>query len=664
MRGWRFRPHDKTMTRATYQPQHVRLFDWLLPLLACAMGWRYIGEHFRLPTQYDAEHTYLPAARAFFEQGWSFMLTPASYRVVPLGYLWPALWGANPDWIRAANMALWAGCALFLWRATWLFGGRCTAATAMVLLAFTTLPEYFPTELTEPIFLFGMFGMIHAWSRLVIAEDASWGAIAQAAAMLTVTLLSRPVLQLVAPAMLLVCIVILRFGSSRSRHLSDETRRTLRALSLGLGLGLVIPFVLFVKNGLVFGLWGLGTGSGTGLYLGTHPLFQGGEPAYLGFDYDVNSLTLLLANTGDHLSIAGDRAARNAALLSMQSMSVGESINFYARKLWWWWAQHPMEAIGHRSLLRKLRLFEGFAIATTFAWVLWGAYRLRTHGNRSFATALIKRSTSRQWLFAAILLGVLSVMIAQLLPILYNRRYSAALLAPWLIPLAAFSLACLIQPLRIHVFTRKRFWGICLSVPHRLELRPVIGSLAFIVAMTAVSYQFARKNEHVTINPASMGPTLTQIPIQEAQRISTLGMVADGETQWALTESPAILLFSITPSDIDGLQRTNPFNALWDIKIALDPAKANQSCKYAEFAYQTLNGQILQPENRRPLLVPLVADGEFHHLTTHANRELRPQQPGSLRVVLHCPVGTHVRWRESRLLESRYPWEVAAKVQH
>src|SRR5256885_9752856 len=45
----------------------------------------------------DAQQTYLPAARGLLAAPWHFLTKDQlSYNVAPLGYLWPALWSADP----------------------------------------------------------------------------------------------------------------------------------------------------------------------------------------------------------------------------------------------------------------------------------------------------------------------------------------------------------------------------------------------------------------------------------------------------------------------------------------------------------------------------------------------------------------------------------------
>ena len=61
--------------------------QWFWPLLACITGLYFIFKRLNAPVLIDPANTYLPAARAFLEQGWAFLLTPQSYHVTPLAYL-------------------------------------------------------------------------------------------------------------------------------------------------------------------------------------------------------------------------------------------------------------------------------------------------------------------------------------------------------------------------------------------------------------------------------------------------------------------------------------------------------------------------------------------------------------------------------------------------
>lgn len=629
---------------------------WLL--LACFVGLRFIVVHLDDPVSMDAMHVYLPMARALLDQGWSVLLQPESYHVAPLAYLWPALWGAESTWIRTANMALWVGCVWFMWRTCHLLGGVRVAALAMLLLLSPSLMRYFPSELTEPVYLFGLFGWMHAMARIIVGQERSRSVVIQGACMLTITLLSRPVLQLIAPAALLACLGSMSYWAiARRGSPARAWQQRLPTIALSLGWGLLLPLVLVIKNGIVFGLWGIGTGSGIGLYLGTHPLFQGAEPPFLGLGYDVN-LMVALANVADDLrSVAGDAASRQAALWQIQSMPLADAVTFFGRKLWWWLAHHPAQIEGMGSALRKLRFLELCTLIATCIWLAWNWLR------RGGPTPSLRGTVMpRQWALAAFMLVMFLGMLAQLLPILYNGRYSSVLLDPWLIPLTAWGLALLTQPIALQGTATRNRWSIGLAGREGAPLWPSIVALAAILTLTFGGYNLARKREHVAIDPAHLGQTLTHLDITDNNRIEVHGMERRGPHEWAMTQSPAAFLVRLDTSDVEHVTAAGILNALWDTEIALKTP--GQRCRKVETAYQLANNRIVQPAYTLPLIQPLRADGTPRRFVTHANHQLRPNEPGYLRLVFHCPTGTQLNWHGTRLLESRHAWDAATHIQH
>ncbi len=634
-----------------------RIGDWIWPFMACIVGWYEIAKRFNYPIANDAQYVYLPAAKAFLEQGWSYLLTPESYRVVPLAYLWPSLWGAEPSWIRIANGGLWAGCVYFLWQLGCLLGGYRAGVMAVVLLAaHPELLHHFPTEMTEPIFLFGLLGWMYVMAQMLIGGRSAGSMVSLGAFMLSLTLLSRPVLQLLAPALLGLCLAFLLYWRFvREEAAAPQHQRVLVAISLSLALGLALPLALVIKNGVVFGLWGLGTGSGTGLYLGTHPLFQGAEPSFLGFDYDVTTLAALTTGSGDHLSLAADRITRNAALWQIQAMSLPEALSFYSRKLWWWLAHHPAHFAEAGGSLRKWRFFELLLLSASIVWLALGWLR-----PRSDARPLKNATTPMQLAFGGFLLAMFLAMLIQLLPILYNSRYSAALLDPWLIPLAAFGFAWLTAPIQLHIAFGKESWSIEMAARNGVRIWPVIAVLILILALSFGGYSLMRKYERVAIDTEHMGQTFAHLKISASNRVITHGMAPHGERSWSITESPAAFEVGLNAKDIEQIKSAQLNNALWKTDVAL---RGGKPCKAADISYRTADGRILQPRYRLPLLLPLHSDGTLHALVTHANYELRPRETGSLRVVLHCPVGTRVEWYGTQLLESRHVREAATHAQ-
>lgn len=637
---------------------------WFWPLLGCVIGWKHILEGLNDPVHTDALNTYLPAARALLDQGWAFLGTPASYRVVPLGYAWPALWGADPVWIRWANCGLWAGCVLAAWRCAILLGGlRAGVVTVLLLALHPELITYFPTELTEPIFLFGLFGWLWTLAEWLIGRNESRQLQVCSAFFLTVTLLSRPVLQLLVPLLLVGTLALAWHLRTSQRATHGVTVRLCRQMALTLALSLVIPGLVVLKNGFFFGLWGLGTGSGTGLYLGIHPLFQGAEPAFLGFDYDINDLVFMMTGDPDHLSLQGDRAAKAVALAQLSAMSVGEALTFFARKLWWWTAHHPASLLAHGSVLRKVRLFEWFALivcTSHMLWVLWKngwadlCRRLPAPGWPAAQVARAESTAIRQIIIWVLLCGLGGLLLAQLLPILYNSRYSSALLDPWLMLLTGFSVAYLTTPYQLRASWGRSRWhlsfvGRKIGTSQRARLWPGALTVPAVLVFAVVAFNTIRRYEVVAIDAASTGPNRSRLTLTAAADISSNGMTKLRDGKWLMTESPAALVIPVSADQVAALQIEPPYNALWDIGLTIRSEKI-RDCRFADVGYT-------QPATAVPGHVSrlrLHADNTLRRYAVHANRDLRPAAPGDLRIALHCPVGTTVQWHGARLLESLY----------
>jgi len=441
----------------------------------------------------------------------------------------------------------------------------------------------------------------------------------------------------------------------QKRPVNAEWRLPIRSLGWSMALALILPLMLIVKNGTVFGLWALGTGSGTGLYLGTHPLFQGAEPGFLGFIYDINAMISLAGQPGSHLSMDADRIASQAALWQLQSMPIADKAEFFIRKLWWWLAHHPAQIEVFGGSLRKLRLFEMLVLITSTALLIYN-WQQRKNSRMRDATEL------RQLVFAAFLLAMFLAMLGQLLPILHNSRYSSGLLDPWLIPLTAFGIARLTASIQWQGSFKKDCLYIGLASRAGTSIWPPLVTMAILVLATFTGYNAIKKHEFIAINPKQIGQTTILLDIFESSRVETYGMSPQSVHTWTTTASPAVLHVQIDSEDIQHITSTDPLNALWQTDIALRPN--GQRCRKAEVAYHTADGRILQPRQRLPLQLPLQADGEIHSLVTHANHELRPHEPGSLRMVLDCPIGTSVDWRGTRLLESRHIWDAAAHIKH
>ena len=198
-----------------------------------------------------------------------------------------------------------------------------------------------------------------------------------------------------------------------------------------------------------------------------------------------------------------------------------------------------------------------------------------------------------------------------------------------------------------------------MASPIGIPFWPTVTTLSGILILTFAGYNFARLNESVAADSTHLGAVQSYLDISAGDRAEVYGMTAQGDRSWVITESPAALQIRIDQADIERITTEGIFNALWKTEIALDSKKR---CGKTDISYRTLDNHILQPTYKRPLQLPLKTDGAFHAIVTHANDELRPHAPGSLRIVLKCPVGTEVHWRNTQLLESRYFREAAAHI--
>lgn len=638
--------------------------SWIWPILGCLTGWVYIFKRLNDGLHSDSQYVYLPAARTLLDQGWAFLASPDSYRVVPLGYMWPALWGADPVWIRLANCGLWAGCMFAAWRCATLLGGlRAGVITVLLLALHPEMLKYFPTELTEPIFLFGLLGWLWTLAEWLIGRNESRALRACSAIFLTLTLLSRPVLQLLVPLGLLGVLAVAWYWRRSTQASQLTAARLCRQMALTLALSLALPALLVLKNGLLFGLWGLGTGSGTGLYLGTHPLFQGAEPAFLGFDYDVNDFVLRATGNPDHLALAGDRAASAAAVTQLSGMSFSEGLTFFARKLWWWMAHHPASVLAHGSALRKIRLFEWLALAvcsTHMMWVLWRhgwvvfSQRFPTPYRQSTTEASWKNFAVRQCVMWLLLFGLGSLMLAQLLPILYNSRYSSTLLDPWLMLLTGFSVAYLLHPYQFSAGWHRSRWHVSvvgrrMASGQKANLLPGVLVVPILLVVAVLAFNTIRRYEVVAIDPAHIGAHRTRMVFSDHADLSANGMTKQPDGLWLMTESPAALVLPVSAEQVASLKQQPPYNALWGIDMAIRSDRPHR-CRIAEMAYT--HPAIAVPHHVSRL--NLDADSQPRLYAIHANADLRPGAAGDLRIAFHCPVGTLIQWNGARLLESTY----------
>ena len=634
-------------------------FVWLVPVLALAAI--SLADVWGLPVPFDALHVYLPAAKRLLAEGFSFFLDRESYRMAPLAYIWPALWQLDANAMRLANAALFLAAVAMLWRTAELLGGtRAALITAALFVFHPELRRYFAAEWMEPFYVAGVAALFLASARLTLGTSRPAGWIALGAYGLAMTLLGRPALQLMAPGMLLVCLVIAWWPSERWA----AARGVARQLAWMVTLGLLPPLVVLIKNGLLFGLWGIATGSGTGLYLGLHPISQGTEPAYYGLGYDVNAVAALIPGTqGDHLNLASDRFLREIAIETLREYTWPERLSFLTRKLWWWLFHHPIALAAAGTELRGIRVFEllsiaGGCLAVTGLWLRQGRQRVY----RQFVPVGMPQQVAaalglrRACATGLLLLGLLA-LLAQLLPVLYNSRYSTGLLEPWLCVLTGVSWSLMSRFLgteAVHDADGLR-WNFFARGAHGPAICTKMITLALILLL-ALLLAHPRRIERVSMDPLPPDlPTTLLTRIDATEGVETTNISRVGATSWTLREQPGALVFPITPPPQITSQPAE--NDLWRLRFALQPPEGRK-CRRVEvgFTNPAGSGSVASP------FLDFVADGQMHEYVIHATQSLRPGGPGDLRIAFHCPAGTIATWGGGEMIRPlvRERWRALA----
>jgi len=519
-------------------------------------------------------------------------------------------------------------------------------ASTLLMVLHPELHHYFPTELTEPIFLFGAFLWIFGIVRIGEQPFQPNKYIALAAIGLMLTLLVKPVLQFICLLILITTLIIWLWPQNNQKKDNSIARRFARAIALSTTFALLPAAGVALKNGILFGVWGIATGSGAALYLGVHPLSIGTEPAYFGLTYDVSKLALMVPGTdGDHLHPAADSLLKAVALDFLKNMTIEDAVIYFGRKLWWWAFDFPGTKLRTFRALEWLVLLLGAAY-TALCWL------------RSRSATVAGEATNRRKLPAAVIqpkirfiilvgLGIiLTGMLVQLQVVLYNSRYSVVAVEPWLLILTGVSAAALMRPWR--TFLRRDSATVTLGVRLRLMSgKPRVlyaASMALLLAGPSAFIHWTKHYENLELDPQHLGPVTSVFSADGSINIVSDGMTRITTDLWRMDTSPAALIIPAAgPFSWPALST----NDIWLLNFSVSTS-APMNCRFAELAYT-------QPQVTETHSIPRLAiraDARAHAYAVHANRELRPAGPGSMRIAFHCPIGTTVQWDRMQLLSS------------
>lgn len=610
----------------------------------------------------DAYWTYLPNARKLLDHAWAFLTTdPASYHVAPLGYIWPAIWGADPAIIQVANCALFLASALLLWRTATRLGGWLAGVISTALLTFhPDLASYIPQVLTESVFLFGLMLFTAGAVEYALNSRRSSLWLGLASLGLTITLLSRPVLQIFALVTLFIGVSAMAYSAWRGPRTSLAARAVANALNrwvcAALFAALVLPAAVVIKNGLSFDLWGMGTGAGSGLYYGVSPFKMGLEPVYSGFNYDagITPLTVSPATKGHPLTKEADRINTRVAVELIKNTSLIDNIGFFTQKLKAWLFYSTPE-LSIASKLRTFRAFEWLAICLAVLAVIGSAWR------RSASPGLERPGITDGERRKLVTLGILMLgvvcMALQLTPVLYNTRYNAFFLGPWLMLLAGVSTAFLLRLPSIPEGSSR--------LPPSQWLQWFAEKFVIILVLATAPIaltKYALRHETWGMDPYRPGPIAVLLDRAAMGTLHATNATPHENGKWRLEANPSTLHLPLQVTSPDALHPEKIKDAMWRLRIAVTPpeGEAPRACRKALLTYSRGYGpqDWYEPEPA----VYLHLDGAPRTYAIHGNDDLRPAGSGDLSITFHCPPGTVVQWVGAELLRSALPEAARALI--
>lgn len=610
----------------------------------------------------DAYWTYLPSARKLLDHPWAFLTAdPASYHVAPLGYLWPALWGADPVRIQLANCVLFLACILLMWRTATRLGGWVAGVVSTALLVFHPhLTSYIPQVLTESIFLFGLMLFTAGSVEYALSRTRSSLWLGLASLGLAITLLSRPVLQIFAAAALLAVLAVTAFSAWRRPRPTSVVAAIARVLNrrvaVALFAAMLLPAAVVVKNGFSFDLWSMGTGAGSGLYYGVSPFKMGLEPVYSGFNYDagITPLTVSPETRGHPLTLEADRINTRVAIDLVKNTSLADNAVFFVQKLKAWLFYSTPE-LRFASKLRSFRTFEWLAIGLAVLAVIGGALR-RPANSSLHLPGLPGRERQKLVVLGILLLGMFG-MALQLTPVLYNTRYNAFFLGPWLMLLAGVGTAILLSTPYPAENTGR--------LPFIRWLLWFAGKAAIVLVLAGVPTaltRYAVRHETWGMDPYRPGPVAILLDRSAAGSMQGDHVSSLENNRWKLESSSATLRLPLQVSHPEALTPDQIMDAIWRVRFSVAPPdeKAPNACRKAMLTFS--NAHTAKDWYEPEPVLNLQLDGAMHTYAIHGNDQLRPAGSGELSITFHCPPGTIVTWAGAELLRSTLPEAARALI--
>ena len=621
------------------------------------------------PLNSDAFWTYIPNSRNFLLDPWHFLTRiEDSFYVAPLSYIWPAVWNSDPVRIQLANCLLFLLSILLMWRLASRLGGPLAGMVSTALLVFyPDIISYVPQVLTESLYLFSILLLFASIAEYALASSHKRLWLALAALGLSLSLLSRPVLQIFTLATLVLVIVGMWLRrKSQEQKLEGWGLLINGSVAFALVAALALPLATVIKNGVYFQYWGLSTGAGSGLYYGVSPFKMGIEPVYGGYEYDASIVPKVAdpVSKGHPLKPRSDEILSRAAISVIKNTTLADNARFFFFKLkaWLFFGQ---EELRMRPELRILRTFEWLAIALAMLTVFFKGFHRTTGDARlrwQLRADLLPNTDGlgkRRLALSALLLLLTFAMAAQLSPVLYNLRYNVFFLEPMLMPLSGVALAMLLRRGERRTSADKVQTSKQRAKATLIWLAPRLVTAALLAYVPTALTSHAKRHRAWAMDPLRPGPTQLVLEPRQMQTPEATNANSTAANQWTTTQRPAVLTIGFQLdewTDIDAFM-----DGIWRLKLAVRPPHEDRNCTNVRMELTTPSAETLwyTPEP----LIRVQADGNMHMYAIRGNGALRPADSGAIKLTFDCPAGTQIGWGNAQLLRVTMPQAARALIE-
>jgi hypothetical protein len=315
-------------------PVLVLFFGLIFPLIIQAYRQvdQLIHPHFPIDTQY----TFMPLAKALFENSGHFFFSGASLEVGPGTYVYFALHSLIFDAIKSTNFLFSLISVALILDLVWRIAGEKVAVFAVwIFVASPLLRLYWIAPQSEPLFLF--LTLLWLWSLTCALNSENGGLFQMYSKRLKLVVIIISGLALAMATLTrgtylywIVGVFILALGCKRkyeSRAPNFFSCYRTVAWVHGIALLLVGSYICF--NGIVHQRFIIANGVGIALYLGNSPTNRGYEPEYTGTFYD----DWAIVEGNKHVSSAGDRRLSDAAKWMVSETSAKKILDIYTQKM-------------------------------------------------------------------------------------------------------------------------------------------------------------------------------------------------------------------------------------------------------------------------------------------------------------------------------------------